>query len=223
MTLPAPDGGPAVTVVDYGVGNLTSVRHAMETAGAVVRVARTTAQVETAEALLLPGVGSFPAAMDTLRSRGLDAAIVAHVRNGKPLLGVCLGMQLLADESEEQGRHRGLGIIAGRVQRLPATTVQIPHIGWNDVHFEGPGGGMATAIDQGSDFYFVHSYAFVPDDRRVAKGHASHGERFVCAIEDGPIWATQFHPEKSQRAGIQLLANYVALCAQGAGRQRSAS
>jgi len=197
-----------IAVIDYGMGNLRSVAKALERAGAQVEVE---ARPGPADGLVLPGVGAFPKAMERVRELGLDRLIGERVAAGVPVLGICLGMQLLFERSEELGGGEGLGILGGEVRRLPADGLKLPHIGWEPVRWEREG-ALCGSVASGTAFYFVHSFAPVPADPADALGTAVHGERFVCAVERGSVFGFQFHPEKSSAAGLALLAAFVEAC-----------
>ena len=191
-----------MTVVDYGMGNLRNVQRAFEHVGAPVRVSGSADDVRAAEALVLPGVGAFGEAARRIDRLGLREAILAHVKAGKPLLGICLGMQLLFDASDESPGAAGLGIIAGRVRSLPAG-VKVPHIGWNDVVPVVPD----PMLESPGVFYFVHSYAADPVPGTFAI--AEHGRGFCAAVRRGSVVGVQFHPEKSQASGLALLRKFL--------------
>ena len=203
-----------IAVVDYGMGNLRSVQKAIERAGGDARIVSTPDELLSADKIVLPGVAAFADAMDHLRGRGLDEAIRRAVADGRPYLGFCLGLQLLFDVSYEYGEHRGLGILAGKVVRFafdrgPADRrLRVPHIGWNQVWKARPG-PMLDGVDDGQFFYFDHSYHVVPDDPDVVAATTDYGIDFVSAVARERIFATQFHPEKSQTAGLQILRNFV--------------
>lgn len=198
-----------IIVVDYGMGNLRSVAKALEHLGASVRVTDDPAQVARAEKLVLPGVGAFDAAMEELRSRRLVEPLTAAIRRGVPYLGICLGLQLLFEESEE-GQSQGLGILEGRVRRFaPTAQLKIPHMGWNQVSRSRNGCPLLREIPEGSFFYFVHSYYAQPADRSLVALEADYGLRFAAMVWRNTLFATQFHPEKSQALGLQLLRNFI--------------
>jgi glutamine amidotransferase len=201
-----------VAIVDYGMGNLQSVKNAFEALGATVVIAREPEAVRSADKVIVPGVGAFGEAMATLRSRGWVEVLEAEVRqNRKPLMGLCLGMQLLATDGTEGGACSGLGWIAGAVTQLPGDAdTRVPHMGWNDVT-PSPRTRMYQGISGPQTFYFVHSYVLEPADRRSVSGVCRHGRAFVASIEQDHIWATQYHPEKSQKAGLQVLRNFLTL------------
>jgi imidazole glycerol-phosphate synthase subunit HisH len=201
-----------VAVVSYGVNNISSVRRALTDLGADVVVADRPAALEAASHVILPGVGAFAEAMGRLREGGWLEGLRRHVVDAnKPLLGICLGMQLLGTVSEENGLTDGLGLVAGRVRRLDTLgcTLRIPHVGWNEVRFDASA-RLFTQIPQETDFYFVHSYALVPDTPAAACASTEYGARLIAAVQQGRVFGTQFHPEKSSRAGRQILSNFLA-------------
>ncbi len=202
-----------ITVIDSKVANLGSVQAALRRIGAPFRVAADPGVVRDAAALLLPGVGAFADAMAALRSHGLVEPIRAKAAAGTPVLGVCLGMQLLAEESEEFGRHEGLGLIRGRVLRLaPSRTGErVPNIGWCDVT-PAPHASLYRAVQPGTAFYFVHSYHLACSDPGDVAAEMRYGAgNIAAAVEHGNIHGAQFHPEKSQDAGLSVLAAFAAL------------
>ena len=196
-----------IAVLDYGMGNLRSVAKAIERVGGRALVTADRNEAEAADAVVVPGVGAFGACMRGLADRGLDATVKDLLGSGRPLLGVCLGMQVLFDASDEDPGP-GLGRFRGRVRRLP-DSVKVPHMGWNEVRWtrEHP---LAEGIPSGTMFYFVHSYA--PDaDGDATVGVSEHGRPFAAAVADGAVFATQFHPEKSGDAGLEIYRNLVRL------------
>lgn len=198
-----------LAILDYGMGNVRSVLNACVAVGAEAAVTRDPAVLRAARGLLLPGVGAFGDAMAALRAAGLIESLEREVREeGKPFLGICLGMQLLATRGTEHGDHAGLGWIAGRAERLAAPGLRLPHVGWNAVRVARSDGAFA-GLGSVETFYFTHGYALVPDDPSVASGLCDHGGPFVAAVEAGNLWAVQFHPEKSQRAGLAVLRNFA--------------
>jgi glutamine amidotransferase len=212
---------PPVAVLDYGVGNLHSAAKALDRAGAEVRVVATVEGAAGAAGLVVPGVGAYGACLNGLASAGGAAAVAGWLEGGRPLLGICVGMQLLFEASEEGPVGDGVGVVAGRIRRLaggargtpsgfPAGPgpVKIPHIGWDEVAVR-PGSRLFAGLGDGTRFYFVHSYAPEPDGEAVA-AVCDYGGRFAAAVEHGNLFGTQFHPEKSGAAGLALLANFVA-------------
>lgn len=202
-----------IAIIDYGMGNIRSVRNACEALGANAELTDDPNRLAAARGLILPGVGAFGDGMAALRGRGLVDVLNEQVLvRGKPLLGLCLGMQMLATKSTEHGVHDGLGWISGKVDLMDIprdhAELHLPHIGWNTVRFIKRDGLYGNMGEQ-ADFYFVHSYAFVPDDRSVISGESEHGIPFVASIEHKNIWATQFHPEKSHKNGLALFANWL--------------
>lgn len=204
-----------VAVLDYGAGNLASVVRALETVGATVRVAARADEAVSAERLVLPGVGAFGDAMQEIRDRGFDRLVQAAVAEGKPFLGICVGFQVLFEEGLEFGRHRGLGLFAGRVERF-SDAVVVPHVGWNQVELaRGP---LARDLPADPYFYFVHSYRAQGTEPADVAGWCEYEGRFPAMVARAGVWGVQFHPEKSQRAGLKLLANFMALEPAGARR-----
>ncbi len=208
----------SVVVIDYGMGNLRSVANALAALDREPVVSADPAALQDADAVVLPGVGAFGDGMRQLRERGWVAALQRAVRGeGKPFLGICLGMQLLAARGTEHGEHAGLGWLDGVVTRLPDEdpAVRVPHIGWNDVE-PAAGAALYAGFGQRPDFYFVHSYRFEPADDGVVTGWCDHGVRFAASVAQGNIHAVQFHPEKSQGPGMAVLRNFLALAREGA-------
>jgi glutamine amidotransferase len=200
-----------IKIVDYGMGNLRSVQKAFEKLGHAAEICDQPSKLGDVDKLVLPGVGAFRDAIHEVRRREFVAPIMDHLASGKPFLGICLGLQMLFDVSYEDGEWPGLGIIPGKVVRFQDQPgLKIPHMGWNQLQIAGEPALLAN-IPRDAHFYFVHSYHFVPTDRNVVIADCEHGERFVAAIGKGNLWATQFHPEKSQKHGLQLLANFAAM------------
>jgi|SoiMetStandDraft_2_1073263.scaffolds.fasta_scaffold00180_2 imidazole glycerol-phosphate synthase subunit HisH len=197
---------PPVAVLDYGVGNLHSAAKALDRAGAEVRVVPTVAAAAGAAGLVVPGVGAYGACLRGLASAGGAAAVAGWLAGGRPLLGICVGMQLLFEASEEGPVGDGVGVVPGKIRHLTGQ-VKIPHIGWDEVTVR-PGSRLFAGLGDGTRFYFVHSYAPEPDGEAVA-AVCDYGSRFAAAVEHGNLFGTQFHPEKSGRAGLALLANFV--------------
>ena len=196
-----------IAIVDYGMGNKRSVEKALEHVGAVPRITADGEVIRAADAVILPGVGAFPEAMRRLRATGLDAVVHEVAEAGTPLLGICLGMQLLFESSTEHEGAAGLGILAGTVTALDAP--KLPHIGWNEVAFERPG-ALTEGLGDAAAFYHVHSFVCRPADDDVV-GRGDYGERFVSIVERGNVMGAQFHPEKSSRDGLALLRNFARL------------
>lgn len=200
-----------VHVIAYGSGNIRSVLGAFDRIGVAAIAQHEPAGLAAASHVLLPGVGAFAAAMGLLDRAGWSDAIRAHAGAGRPLLGICLGMQLLGTVGEEGGRTAGLDLIHGQVVHLAAESeaVRVPHVGWNDVDLPRES-QLLGALSAGTDFYFSHSYMLRPDDERCIIATVEHGSRIVAAVEDGPVAGVQFHPEKSSRAGLRVLERFVA-------------
>ncbi|KAA0218302.1 imidazole glycerol phosphate synthase subunit HisH [bacterium] len=200
----------SVTVIDSGICNLGSIACALQRAGADVEITSEPEVLHRADRLILPGVGSFPAAMEALQVRGLVTALRAFVASGRPLLGICLGMQLLLEEGEEFGHTAGLALIPGRVRMFRAGALRIPHMGWNQVGARRPD-PLLEGVD-GRHFYFVHSYLCQPRDPQDVLAVTEYGETFASVIRRQNVWGVQPHPEKSQRAGLRLLCNFLESC-----------
>ncbi|MCL4474279.1 MAG: imidazole glycerol phosphate synthase subunit HisH [Actinobacteria bacterium] len=196
-----------IVIIDYGMGNLRSVEKALEKVGAEVAVSRDPDDLRQADRIVLPGVGAFGDAMANLQKRGLVEAIKGEVAAGKPFLGICLGLDLLFEESDEHGLHQGLGLLPGRVELL-ATGLKIPHIGWNQINIRKES-KLLAGIPDGSAFYFVHSYAVVPREESDILCETEYGSAFVSAVERDNIAAFQFHPEKSSSLGLMILRNFA--------------
>ncbi len=199
-----------VAVVEYGMGNIRSVLNALEAIGAQARPVSAASDLDDAERIILPGVGAFPHGMRHLDERGFAEALLKHVDVGTPLLGICLGMQLLGTRSFEHGEHPGLGLIAGEVERLrPEGDLRVPHVGWNNV--ERQGDSRLLGDDPEPTFYFVHSFELRPEDPLVVTGTAPYGSAVTAVVEDEHVLGCQFHPEKSQHDGLELLRRFLAL------------
>jgi glutamine amidotransferase len=196
-----------IAVVDYGAGNLRSVTNALVKLGYQPKVTSEPDVVLKATAVIFTGVGAAADAVDNLRGSGMDEAIKEVIRNGKPFFAVCVGMQVLLSSTEEGGWNECLGIIPGNVKRLPSG-IKVPHMGWNNVRQAYPH-PLWSGIQDGSRFYFVHSYFVAPTDPGLAVGYASYPFEFVCACARDNIFAVQFHPEKSAVDGLQLLTNFM--------------
>lgn len=200
-----------VGVVDYGMSNLGSVRRALAELGCDPFIAATPAELGRADRIILPGVGSFGDGMENLASRGWVSAIREEVAKGKPLLGICLGMQLLATIGIEGGERAGLDLIPGAIRRIDSfgCSLRIPHIGWNSVVLPSRAGWLFDGIPGGTDFYFVHSFAFEASDRDDVVAEVHYGVPLAAAVARGHVFGAQFHPEKSSRAGFRLLKNFL--------------
>ena len=199
-----------IAVVDYGMGNLRSVAKALEHVGADVEVTSDPERIEDAGGVVLPGVGAFGKCMDNLRAAGLEGAVRAAAKSGKPFLGVCVGMQILFEESDEFGRVPGLGILPGRVRKFAPrdATQKVPHMGWNTLELKNRVPALRGIAD-GSYVYFVHSYYVETDDPTLVASTTPYGVAFASSVARGNLFATQFHPEKSQAVGLKMLANFV--------------
>src|SRR5262249_40149379 len=186
---------PRIAVVDYGIGNLRSAEKALQHLGADASLTSSAEDIDGADAVVLPGVGAFGACMRALRASGLEAVTRSAATDGRPFLGICIGMQMLFDGSDENPDVDGLGIVSGRVTRLPEKE-RLPQIGWNTLEVT-DGSRLCAHLPDPAWLYFVHSYAPEPDDEGVVAAWCEYGRRFAAAIERGTVWATQFHPEKS--------------------------
>jgi glutamine amidotransferase len=196
-----------IAVVDYGIGNLRSAEKALQHLGADARLTPDAADIASADAVVLPGVGNFGACMRALRARGLESVTAEAATDGRPFLGICVGMQMLFDGSDESPDAKGLGVVAGRITRLP-NTVRLPQMGWNTLEARA-GVQLLVGLPDPPWCYFVHTFAPEPTDENVVAAWCDYGRRFAAAVEIGPMWATQFHPEKSGAVGMTMLANFV--------------
>jgi imidazole glycerol-phosphate synthase subunit HisH len=199
-----------IAIADYGMGNRRSVEKALEHVGAASVISADHDVIRDASALILPGVGAFPEAMRNLERSGLGEVLIERAEAGVPLLGICLGMQLLFEASSEHEGARGLGILPGEVTRLQSP--RLPHIGWNLVTFERDS-ALTEGLGDAAAFYHVHSYACRPYDAADVVGRSEYGERFASIVERGNVMAAQFHPEKSSRDGLRMLRNFAQLAA----------
>ena len=199
-----------ITIIDYGMGNLRNVQKAFEHIGVGARISSQADDLSRADGLILPGVGAFGDAMDNLHTAGLVEPIRQNVQSGKPLLGICLGLQLLFEKSTEMGEHKGLGLLPGQVIRF-GNDLKVPHIGWNqlDVTARGSTSLLLANIPDHSYAYFVHSYRVVPDDPDCVLTTTEYGIHFVSIVGQGNVFGAQPHPEKSQDVGLELLRNYA--------------
>lgn len=203
-----------IAIIDYGAGNLQSVRKALDFIGCEARVTDRPEDLETAEAAVLPGVGAFGDAMASLESRGLVEPVRAFIRQGKPFLGICLGLQLLFDSSEESPGVKGLSVLPGKILRIPdGEGLKVPHIGWNSLLFPNGRGRLFAGLSQEPYVYFVHSYYLKAEDPRIVAATTEYGVSIHAAVEKGNLFACQFHPEKSGAEGLQILRNFAALAA----------
>ena len=201
-----------IAIVDYGLGNLGSVQKAFRHVGATAELTADPAVLRRADALVLPGDGAFGATMDEIRARGLDRLIAEAAADGRWVLGICIGMQVLFDESEEHGQNRGLGLLEGRVRRLPAG-LPVPHMGWNRLRWKHPH-PLMDGIDQGRHVYFVHSY-YCDAAPGVVVATTDYGADYAAVVARDNVLGVQFHPEKSQDAGLRLIGNFARLVATG--------
>jgi imidazole glycerol-phosphate synthase subunit HisH len=202
---------PRVGVCDYGVGNLRSVERALVNAGVTVSVSADPAEIAGCDGVILPGVGAFGAASAVLRDRGLDGAVLDVAARGLPVLGVCLGYQLLFEHSDEGDGGQGLGLLAGEVTRLRVAGHKVPHMGWNRIR-RVRDSDLLTGVEDGAYVYFVHSYAAHPDVNDTV-AVTDYGGEIAAAAQRGNVMGTQFHPEKSGSIGLQVYAGFVRLCA----------
>lgn len=200
-----------IGIVNYGMGNLRSVERALERVGAEPLVSSEPAELAGSDGLVLPGVGAFPKAMIRIRESGLETLLRERAAAGTPLLGICLGMQLLFDSSTEHGGADGLGLLPGPVRGMASEGVKLPHIGWSPLRLE-RNSPLTEGIADGEPFYFVHSFAPEPAEAQLL-GSAEHGSRFAALVGSHPVYGAQFHPEKSSVAGLRLLGNFAAICA----------
>ena len=200
-----------VGVCDYGVGNLHSVERALQRAGAQPVISDDPAELEACDGLVLPGVGAFVAAAEQLRRTGMDRFAIGFAASGRPLLGVCLGYQLLFDHSDEGAGGDGLGLIGGQVTRVDASGLKLPQIGWNEIRCVRES-ALLDGVSDGAYVYFVHSFGALPADDADVVAVTDYGSTMVAAVQRGTVMGTQFHPEKSGATGLRLYANFVALC-----------
>lgn len=201
-----------ITIVDYGMGNLRSVSRAFENQGFEVQVTSEMDKIYDASGLVLPGVGHFGACVRNLQKLRLTDAIDNHIKEGKPFLGICLGLQILFEQSDESPGYPGLGVLGGKVSRFPRSrNLKVPHMGWNQIHFDSDS-PILSGIPDGSWFYFVHSYYVEPSESEVNMITSDYGVTFTAAVERDNIFACQFHPEKSSDLGLRMLKNFATTC-----------
>jgi glutamine amidotransferase len=200
-----------IAILDYGMGNLRSAEKALEHVGVTATISRDPETVRAADGVILPGVGAMPRAMERIGELGLGELIAERRDSGVPILGICLGLQLLFDSTTEFGGSEGLGMLPGPVAELEADGLKVPHIGWSPVEWERES-PLTEGIPSGTPFYFVHSFAPRPDAGDLL-GSAEYGSRFACAAQRDNVYGVQFHPEKSSAAGLRLLSNFAGICA----------
>jgi imidazole glycerol-phosphate synthase subunit HisH len=200
-----------IALIDYGSGNLRSAEKALSRVGANVRIVNRAADIAVSDAVVLPGVGAFGDCIRNLSQDGLAAAIRQFIATGKPFLGICVGLQMLFENGDENPGVAGLSILPGTVPRFPVGKLKVPHIGWNRLRIRQPQCPLLAGLADGSSVYFVHSYYGQPRDNAVIAATTEYGVEFAAVIWSGNIYATQFHPEKSQAVGLRLLENFVRL------------
>ncbi len=203
-----------IAIVNYGMGNLRSVQKALEHLGATAHITSEPADLRAADAVVLPGVGAFGAAMQRLDESGLTPALRRVIESGKPFLGICLGLQLLFESSSESPGVSGLGVLKGRVvgfAETPDFPMRVPHMGWSRLRLAQPDSPLWRGVPDGAYVYFVHSYYPAPDDNGVITAYCDYGLRFACAVGAGNLHAVQFHPEKSSDTGLHILRNFLSL------------
>lgn len=198
-----------IAIIDYGMGNLRSVQKALETVGAQTQITHAASTILKAEKIVLPGVGAMAPAMQKLQELGLVDVLRRVIKERKPFLGICLGLQLLFEKSAEGGMVQGLKILSGTVERF--VSLKVPHMGWNQITIQSAGEAMFKGIPSGENVYFCHSYYVKPADSSIAATLTNYGIDYVSAIAISNIWGVQFHPEKSQRVGLKILENFVKL------------
>lgn len=208
-----------IAIIDYGMGNIHSVNKALQLLGAQTKITNNSKEIRSAEKAILPGVGAFDDAMAELKKQGLIAQINEFVKNGKPLLGICLGVQLFFEESEEAKKEKGLGLLKGMVKRFEHKAgLKVPHMGWNQIKVASRQSPVASqcplfnGIPDGSYLYFAHSYYPMPKEQDVIAATCDYGAEFTAAVFKNNLYGVQFHPEKSQKAGLKILENFVRSC-----------
>lgn len=196
-----------IAIIDYGAGNLHSVKNALDYLGAECKITGDAEEIASADKVILPGVGAFGDCMRSLDEAGLTEIVKGAAMSGKPFLGICLGLQLMFEESEESPGVKGLGIFKGKVVKIPDTGLKIPHMGWNDIEVV-----KKSQLLKGAPYvYFVHSYYIQPEDESIVSAYTNYGARLAVVVEDGNVFATQFHPEKSGEEGMEILSRFIAL------------
>lgn len=198
-----------ICVIDYGVGNLFSVEKALLQFSDDVKVTHDKSDIEAADKLVLPGVGDFGECMKNLQDTGLIPTIMKKIENGTPILGICIGMQIMFEGSEESPNAKGLGLFKGMVRHINAPALKVPHMGWNSLDIVEPRPALYEGLSQQPYTYFVHSYHAVPEDKSIITATAEYGETLTAAVGKGNVMATQFHPEKSGDVGLQILKNFI--------------
>jgi glutamine amidotransferase len=211
---------PGIAIVDYGMGNRRSVEKALARVGAHARITSQRDDLRAADGLVVPGVGAFPEAMRRLRGQGLDELVRERLVAGTPVLGICLGMQLLFERSSEHEGAEGLGLLPGAVEPLDATGLRLPHIGWSEVRWARPS-PLTEGLPEASAFYHVHTLAPRPARSEDVLGTSDYGGPFASAVAREPLFGVQFHPEKSSQHGLRLLGNFAAICARLAPQVRA--
>ena len=200
---------PRIVIIDYGMGNLRNVQKGFEKIGFEAELTRSKKEIEKASAIVLPGVGAFKDCMENLEKYGLIEPLLRSIEKGKPYLGICLGLQILYSESEEFGSHKGLDLIKGKVVKFrPDPEHKVPHMGWNTIEKEKEV-PMLQGVESGDFFYFVHSYYVIPEEAMWISTFTTYGKPFVSSIWKENLFATQFHPEKSQQKGLRVLENFA--------------
>jgi len=203
----------SIAIIDYGMANLRSVQKAFEQVGHRAEIISRPEQIEGADKVVLPGVGAFQDAVATLRAQELDRPVIQHIQRGKPFLGICLGLQMLFDVGYEDGEHRGLGVLKGKCVRFEVDRtmgLKVPHMGWNQLDVRRPA-PLFNGLPEGAGVYFVHSYYVEPEGAGGIATTTDYGIPFVSSVWRDNVMATQFHPEKSQRVGLQILANFAGM------------
>jgi len=205
----------SIVIIDYHLGNIKSIQHALNYLGYKIKISNCREEIRKSTGIILPGVGAFRDAIKILRERELDKLIKDEIKNGKPFLGICLGMQLLFSYSEENGFYQGLGIIPGKVVRFSIQS-RVPHLGWNQVNYyfkeESKASCLFSGISDKSYFYFVHSYYCVPEKEELVLAESDYQHTFVSAVSRDNVFGVQFHPEKSSIQGLKLLNNFGEIC-----------